>query len=244
MDVLRSDESRESFVREARKRAPAEVVAAMADVLAHHAGIVAAKLAAGQDIQRAISSMEDVFRRHHGNVVEPSDMGIPFTNGTPAKGFRMAVMASTRARGPPAGSRPAQHDGGQAPPRPIRSDRAPAPRLRATLAALGLPRFHLPVHAVVCPERAARRVAAEGRPLLPKDRALLCVYTGMLPTAVANPADHFFLPALGRYVRPIELCAAFSVPAGTARGVLSSSKWLSARAPARPISAWAAPYTS
>ena len=49
MDVLSSVESRESFVREARKRAPADVVASMADVLAHHAGIVTAKLAAVQD---------------------------------------------------------------------------------------------------------------------------------------------------------------------------------------------------
>ena len=106
----------------------------------------------------------------------------------------------------------------------------PAPRLKATLTALGLHRLRLPVHAVVCPERAARRVAAEGQPVLPRDHTLLCVYTGKLPTAVANPPDHFFLPILGRYVRPIELCAAFAVPAGTARGgVLSSGRWLSAR---------------
>ena len=97
------------------------------------------------------------------------------------------------------------------------------------MTALGLHRLRLPAHAVVCPERAARRVAAEGRPMLPKHRALLCVHTGKLPTAVANPADHFFLPVLGRYVRPIELCAAFAVPAGAARGVLSSGRWLSAR---------------
>ena len=50
MDVLSSVESRESFVREARKRAPADVVASMADVLAHHAEIISAKLAAGQDV--------------------------------------------------------------------------------------------------------------------------------------------------------------------------------------------------
>ena len=49
LDVLSSVESRESFVREARKRAPADVVASMADVLAHHAEIISAKLAAGQD---------------------------------------------------------------------------------------------------------------------------------------------------------------------------------------------------
>ena len=139
LDVLRSAEARESFVQEARKRAPAEVVAAMADVLAHHAAVVAAKLAAGQDIQRAVSSMEDVVRRHHGNVAEPADMGIPLTDETPARRFRMAVKASTRAGGLRTGSRPVQRDGGQDPPRPLRSDRTPAPRLKATLAALGPP---------------------------------------------------------------------------------------------------------
>ena len=227
MDVLSSVESRESFVREARKRAPADVVASMADVLAHHAEIISAKLAAGQDVQRAISSMEDVVRRHHGNVAEPSEMGIPPVSERPPRNFRAAVRASTRAKGQQAGSRSTQ--GGQHLPRPSRSDRTPAPRLGATLRALGLHRLHLPVHAVICPERAAWKVAAAGRPLLPKDRALMCVHTGKLPTAVASPADHFFLPVLGRYVRPVEMCAAFSVPAGLARVVLSSGRWLSAR---------------
>ena len=229
LEVLSSAELRESFVREARKRAPADVVAAMADVLAHHAGIVAAKLAAGQDISRAVSSMEDVVRRHHGSVAEPSDMGISAVSGCPTRKFRAAVRASARSKGLLAGSGPSQGRRVRTPPRLNSTDRAPAPRLKATLSALGLHRFRLPVHAVVCPERAAKRVAAEGRPVLPKDRALMCVHSGKLPTAVANPADHFFLPKLGRYVRPIELCSAFEVPAGMGRGVLSSGKWLSAR---------------
>ena len=228
-DVLSSPEARESFVREARKRAPADVVAAMADVLAHHAELLAAKIAAGQDGRRVVSSMEDVVRRHHGNVAEPSDLGVPAKPGSPTKKFRAAVRASARADGLLAGVDPPQGGEGQAPPRRRHSDRAPAPRLRATLKSLGLHRLRLPAHAVVCPERAARRVAAEGQPVLPRDRAVQCVYTDGLPTAVANPADHFFLPTLGRFVRPIELCAAFAVPAGTARGVLSSGRWLSAR---------------
>ena len=75
----------------------------MADVLAHHAEIISAKLAAGQDVQRAISSMEDVVRRHHGNVAEPSEMGIPPVSERPPRNFRSAVRASTRAKGQQAG---------------------------------------------------------------------------------------------------------------------------------------------
>ena len=121
MDVLSSTESRESFVREARKRAPSDVVAAMADVLAHHAGIVAEKQAAGLSIQRAVSSMEDVVRRHHGNVAEPSDMGIPAEVGAPTRRFRTAVLASTRARG----GGPAQQGGDKYPP--ARTNRTGSP---------------------------------------------------------------------------------------------------------------------
>ena len=128
---------------------------------------------------------------------------------------------------PPPRARPAAECGlglehPPSPLRPVHSDG----RLAREVASWHLERLGpLPPHAVVCPERAAARVAAWRKAqarsqLSPPPIALLrgIVHTTYLPTCVASSGDHYWMIARGRWATPLELLALFEVPAASPLG--------------------------
>ena len=93
-------------------------------------------------------------------------------------------------------------------------------RMRKGLATWDIGRLgHLPFHAVIVYERAAGRVkewrdktgaGADTAPPIELLRAL--VHTDHVPTALASPSDHFWLPALDRWASTAEVLHMFQVP--------------------------------
>jgi hypothetical protein len=102
-------------------------------------------------------------------------------------------------------------------PRPAPKDGS---RIRKGIESWGMERLgDLPYHAVIVYERAAGRVkdwrdknglADDAQPPIQLLRAL--VHTDHIPTALAAPGDHFWLPALGRWASTAEVLDMFQVP--------------------------------
>ena len=96
-------------------------------------------------------------------------------------------------------------------PRPALSERP-----RKLISALALERFPIPRHAVVAPERAARRVKtyiAKGGSMPPSAafvKSLL--HAEKLPTAVSSAGDHFVMAASGEWASLAQLLASFAIP--------------------------------
>ena len=103
---------------------------------------------------------------------------------------------------------------------PLRDPPAPGSRILLGIHNWNLARLGpLPVHAVICFERAEGRVRKwrkdtgeheTAEPPLNLLKAL--VHTDKVPTALASEGDHYFLPALGRWAAPSEVMRLFQVP--------------------------------
>ena len=104
-------------------------------------------------------------------------------------------------------------------PRPALSERP-----RKLISALALERFPIPRHAVVAPERAARRVKtyiAKGGSMPPSAafvKSLL--HAEKLPTAVSSAGDHFVMAASGEWASLAQLLASFAIPTDEPPGSL------------------------
>ena len=96
----------------------------------------------------------------------------------------------------------------------------PSSRLKKELASWGhICLTGLPEHTVICAERAGGRVRAwrkkkrAGKKAAPPLRLVAAFFhKTQLPTALSNPADHWFLPMLDRWVSPAEALRLFGVP--------------------------------
>ena len=213
--------AREAFLRRVARRTSVAAARNLATILDFKAAKARVLTRDGQGLKRIVQSLIDVARRHHGSAAEPLDIGVPrHPGGTRQRPLERILAASEAAQ-----LREAWAKGVHGPPQPVHAllphDRTATPRLLRTMRAMRLETMHLPRHAILCPERASKALA-EGVP----ERA---VHVDSLPTAVASAADHYFLPTLGRFVRPEELCAFFSLPMSAARGVLSSPAIIPAR---------------
>jgi site-specific DNA-cytosine methylase len=108
---------------------------------------------------------------------------------------------------------------------PLRAAQRPPlpPRTQRIIEELDLGRLDdIASLTVICPERAAARVAKwrkksgdrSGSPPLWLLREIL--HTESIPTALASPSDHFYLPEPNRWVTIAELLTLFQVPANSA----------------------------